>query len=179
MKNKPNPLSSLQPKNTVRFFYVSVVLCISAFTMLLMAIVITYDNRAGEITYEASKPFLTNESVRMGSTEILISNVRRTEGMKPFVAPEGYEYVIATVALHNISDTPIQVIPTLDLYLKSNQGEVSYLSMYGHKAPLDAGELPAGDRLQGDVAFMAKRGEQAKLYIDAAWSGSTLAFDLQ
>lgn len=179
MKKSNTFLMKLRPANTIRWFYISLALCTLSLLTLITALIVTYKNNSTVTIYESSESFLANETIRMGSAEMLITNVNRSPGQKPFIAPDGYEYILASVQIYNISDKPIQVIPTLDFYAKTDNGDVSYISMYAHRTPLDAGELPVGEKLKGDVAFLIKSGDQPKLYIDSAWSGSTLAFNLQ
>jgi len=150
-------------------------------SVVLFSATLVYFNKSKQLrttTYASSQPFSTGKPVRMGKVEVTLSNVHFEAGSPPFIAPEGSTYVLAELSIHNTTDAPLQILPSVDTYVKSTDGSVSPLAVYAYQSPFRAGELPVGETIRGEVGYLVKKDAAAKLYVDATWSGGVLPFKL-
>lgn len=162
-----------------RLIWGSVALCLLAGILLITSVRIVYHDRSLVTPrFEPSEPLPANTTLRMGSVEVTLSAIIRTSGSQPFFAPEGSEFVLATLKIRNTSDSPIQLSPSLDTYVKDSSGIVSLLATYAYGQPFRAGELLGGELIQGEVAYLVKKDSAPILYIDAPWSGGVLPIRL-
>jgi len=179
-KKKSATLPKVQD-NAKRLLIVCLALFVSSIMLFSASLVYFHkSNQAKQRTaYAPAQPFSLGQLVRMGKVEVRFDDIRRESGSQPFVAPDGSEYVVAKLTVHNISDAPLQVMPSIDTYAKTSDGTVSVLAMYAYKDPFRAGELPAGETIHGEVGYLVKKDVDAKAYIDASWSGGVLPFKLE
>lgn len=158
-------------------------LCVLLFmsSLLLFSASIVYFNRSRSwtSTYTPTNAFKAGQPIRMGKVSIRIDEVRFEDGSPPFEAPDGSHYAIAQITIQNVSDAPVQIMPSVDTYVKSPDGTVATLATYAYKNPFRAGELPAGEMIRGEVGYVVKKDSDSKLYVDALWSGGVLTFELE
>ena len=78
-------------------------------------------------------------------------------GAPPYVPREGYSFVIPTFTVRNLSSTTRDLIPTLALYIKDDEGNVYNMAV----APLDGegfgGPIPGYDKVRQEMAFEVRK----------------------
>lgn len=76
-----------------------------------------------------------------------------TVGNQVFIPNLGNKFVIVDVSFLNTSQVQIPIVPVTQIYLKDSSGKSYYIAPAPMAAPLMAGNLPAGDKLAGQLAF--------------------------
>ncbi len=148
-----------------RAFWLSLLLFMSSLLMLTAAASLYNRSRTERKVYPAAKAFPSGQLVKMGSVELTIENVEQSDGSPPFVAPTGSVYVIADLVVQNTTDAPLQIMPTVDTYAKTETGMVSTLATYAYTQPFRAGELLPGEMIRGQIAYLVPRDKTVKLFV--------------
>lgn len=167
-------MSSYSIKKTNWIFVISMGILMLA--LVLLALAYHVEQRSKQPTSIPQTAFKINEPISMGVVEMKLEQVKFESGQTPFKAPDGKKYAIATLDIKNKSDRPIQVLPSGDMYMKNDAGDVAYISPYSLSQPFRAGELSPGEQINGDLSFLIKNDSTYKLYIDAIWSGGVIPF---
>lgn len=90
-----------------------------------------------------------------------------TAGNQAFKPNPGNKFVIVDVSFLNTSQAQIPIVPVTQIYLKDSQGKAYYIAPAPMTAPLMAGNLPAGDKLAGQLAFEVPADDKtANFYFD-------------
>ncbi|MCA9325824.1 DUF4352 domain-containing protein [Candidatus Saccharibacteria bacterium] len=159
------------------YFYAGSIAFLLAVLLLAWTLAIQYSSNTNSVS--AAKPLETNQMIRTGNVDLKIRNVRFIKGSGMFAAPAGKQYVVFDLWVQNISDKPIQVLPSTDTYMKTMTGDVSYLSPYKLSNPFKAGELPSGEAIHGELSYIIPQDTSVNLYLDANWSGSVIPIAIQ
>lgn len=180
-KNKQNNvismvLDTLRPKDVENLYRLSLIFIVLSFAMLVTSAVVVFRSNRSLVIFKPSQSFDLGSDVKTGQAIVNVQKTNVSQGSYPFLAPEGYSYVTFKLSIHNISDGPIQIFPTSDTYLKDATGQVSYMATFGVDNPFKAGELPAGEKITGEVAYLINDDSDYSFYIDAIWSGSVINF---
>lgn len=101
------------------------------------------------------------EVVQTKQIALSVESVRRDEvGAGPLTPREGYEFVVPTITLKNISDAPFDFIPLLYFYVEDNEGNVySVVAVPSEKNQISGPVLPS-DIVREEVGFEVKKGAQ-------------------
>ena len=84
------------------------------------------------------------------------------------------KFVIADVTITNNTTSQIPVVPVTQMYLKDADGQTYNISPAPVTSQLNAGNLPAGENLRGEISFEApSRLSSMKLYYDSGWNNLT------
>lgn len=168
IKNSPSKL----------LFYVSVLFLLVAIGLLSITLRVQQQNDA-LINATPGTAYAMQKQVHSGDVVMSVESVSFQDGQQPFIAPEGKHYAIIDFKVKNISDQPIQVLPSSDTYMKNTAGDVSYLSPYAIKQPFRAGELALGETIHGELSYLVDKIGEVKLITDAKWSGIALPIVIQ
>lgn len=152
-------------------------------SLLLLATSIGLLTAAGErLTRTAAPyakpatPFNVGASITNGQVSVTVASVKLAGGQGPFQTTDSEQYAVVTLHVRNNSDSPIQVLPSNDTYVKDATGKVSYLTPYTLENPFRAGELSPGESIQGQLSYKISTAGKHTFFIDARWSGSVLPF---
>lgn len=156
----------------------SIVLLFISTLTLLYTVLYYRQHRDIVVSTLPQTPIKIDQPISIGVVSLKVSDVKTSNGVGPFVAPEDKEYILLTLTVKNRSDKPIQVLPSTDTYVKDQAGNVSYLTPFALEAPLRAGELLPGEVIKGDVSYMVDKSSTNKFYVDASWSGAVIPFSL-
>ncbi len=154
------------------FFYAGLVLCLVSVVLLLGAFRLSQDR-----TSSVSLP--AGQTVSQGSAALTLESVRSTAGSGHYKAPTGKKYIIISLRVENRSTTPIMVAPASDTYLKDSAGTTYYLSPTSLEEPFHSGQLLPGDRVRGELSYLVPEKSDARLFIEADWTGGVVPFLLQ
>ncbi len=154
-------------------FVAAIVMTVVSAILLLSAYAIRY----GESGYYEGVPL--GQAIRQGSAEVTLDSVEYKTGSKSFQAPKNMKYLVATMTVTNVSDRPIFVAPSSDMYVKTSAGDVSYLSPVALDHPFKSGEILPGEKTKGELSFAVNPELQQKLYVESDWSGGTVSYTLQ
>lgn len=165
-------------QTTIRLLYISVTLFACAAVLLVLSLYIeTHHQRV--VTSQATTGYPVGTSLSQGVATVKLESVSYVSGTGHFTTPAGKKYAVMTIRIKNRSDTPINVLPTSDIYVKDAAGNTVYLTPFSLNAPFHAGELPAGDTVGGELSYIVPSNGPLKLYIDAIWSGGVLIYTLR
>ncbi|MFZ2513960.1 MAG: DUF4352 domain-containing protein [Candidatus Saccharimonadales bacterium] len=157
-----------------KLFSASVLLFAMSFVALLAAV-----STANERTRVPFAGVETGKPISSGVSTITVTNIRRTSGKKPFVAPNGYEYIILTLSVRNNGEKPFDLFPTSDTYVKTNNGEVSYIAPYSLEYPFRSGQVLPGESTTGELSYLVPKNTAYKFYVESGWSGGAVSFMVQ
>lgn len=147
--------------------------------VILLAQAYRVEHRALSITATVpSSPVKKGELISMGAVQLRVDKTQYKEGESPFKAPAGKRYAIISIYIKNKSDKPVQVLPSNDIYLKDDSGELAYISSFNLDQPFRAGELSPGEGIKGDLSFLISQDGVYKLYVDAPWSGGVIPLQI-
>lgn len=121
----------------------------------------------------------SNTPITSGVSTITVRNVRHAPGTARFTAPQGYEYLVLTLTVRNNGEKPLNVFPTTDTYVKTHQGNVSYVTPYELKNPFHSGSILPGESTEGELSYLVPQHADYKLYVEASWSGGAVPFVVQ
>lgn len=158
-------------------FLGSLVMLIVSLTLVTIALAIQHSDNTLRVSH-VQAPFHANQSVTMGSAVLSVGTPRYDTGSNVFAAPSGSRYMVIDLTVKNISDKPIQVMPSTDVYAKDAAGHVVYLTPFVLAHPFHAGELLPGDTVTGQLSFLVQKSAPYNIYVDGAWSGGVLPFDV-
>ena len=127
----------------------------------------------------AQAPYAVGQQITQGAVAISVDAVDWRAGSAPFIAPDGTQYAVVGITATNRTETPIQVLPPSDVYVKAADGTIVYLTPDMVENPFRAGELPPGETIKGQLSYLVKNDTAYNLYIDAGWSGGVLPFRLR
>ncbi len=122
---------------------------------------------------------LLNKPVSSGSTTLTVKKVFFRPGTKQFSAPQGYEFLIVTLAVRNNGEKPLNVFPTTDTYVKTSDGKVSYVAPYRLVQPFHSGSVLPGEATEGELSYVVPKDSIYKFYVEASWSGGAIPFMIQ
>lgn len=155
-------------------FYASAAML--ACSMILLVLALRAEHRAAAL----SRPSVTQEAfklgqeVSMGQVKLRLSDAQYTNGSGVFSAPADKHYLIMTLHIKNFSTQPINVLPASDTYVKTADGQVTYLTPYNLKNPFRPGELLPGEEISGQVSYLIAKDVPVKFFADAIWSGGVI-----
>ncbi len=148
--------------------------------IILLSITISVQNTNAKLIHvRPGNAYQLKQTIHSGDVIMSVASVRFDEGKKPFAAAPDKTYAIVDLSIKNISDTPIQILPSNDTYVKNAKGDVSYLSPFPLEQPFRAGELAPGEQIHGDLSYLINKADTVKLYVDAKWSGIAVPITLQ
>lgn len=180
---KEHPVKEAHKKLSVldfsprQLFIGSLVLFMLSVVTLAIATFITSDSSIKNA--KPQNPFALGKSVSQGLATVTVSNVRKSAGTQPFVAPEGEQYVTVELTVKNNSDSAINITPTNDTYIKRDDGTISYMTMNNLAHPFRAGALPPGEQIKGDISYIVSTEGSYRFFVDSIWSGGVLPFSLR
>jgi hypothetical protein len=167
--------SKISSIKTNHLFLVSVVVLLLSIVLLATSLWIQHNT-----AYLAPvKGYPQNVKVSAGEVAVRVDSVSTTSGSGIFKAPSNQQYIIVGITIRNITQKPINVFPSTDIYLKDPNGNITSLSIYNLDHPYRAGELLPGDQVSGQLSYLVSKGIEQKLYVDGIWSGGILVFDVQ
>lgn len=159
-------------------FYGAVLLLLITIMLLAFTLNVQRSN-AGFVNAQPGKSYVINQTIHSGEVIMSIQSVRFEQGTKPFSAPVGKRYAVVDFWVKNISDAPIQVLPSTDTYMKNVAGDVSYLSPLPLEHAFRAGEIAPGEAIHGDLSYLVDTSDTVKLFVDARWSGIAVPILIQ
>lgn len=157
-----------------KLFIASVILFIVSLTVLFVSNMVVADQT--RVPYAGISP---NTAVTTGVSTLKVTEVLRKQGAKPFIAPAGYEYLVLTLSVKNNGETPIDVLPTADTYVKTADGNVSYLTPYTLKNPFHTGKILPGESTAGELSYLVPVGATYKFYVESDWTSTAVPFMLK
>lgn len=161
-------------------FGLAVVLFVLSCLLAIYATAVTNDNhphrRNG--TPHTMTPIAVGQIISQGAVQLKVDHVTTSDGSGSFTAPSDKHYVILELSVTNNSDSPIHILPTSDTYLKTSDGNVSYVTPFALDQPFRAGELLPGETIKGQLSYQAERQKPQTLYVDAIWSGGVIPLSL-
>lgn len=157
-----------------KLFAGSVLLFAMSFVVLLVAV-----STASERTRVPFAGVESGKPISSGVSTTTVTNIRRTSGKKPFVAPNGYEYIVLTLSVRNNGEKPLDVLPTTDTYIKTNNGDVSYVAPYSLERPFRSGQVLPGESTTGELSYLVPKNTAYKFYVESGWSGGAVSFMVQ
>ena len=157
-----------------KLFAGSVLLFAMSFVVLLVAI-----STASERTRVPFAGVESGKPISSGVSTTTVTNIRRTSGKKPFVAPNGYEYLVLTLSVRNNGEKPFDVLPTTDTYIKTNNGDASYVAPYSLEHPFRSGQVLPGESTTGELSYLIPKNTAYKFYVESGWSGGAVSFMVQ
>lgn len=163
-----------KPKTIEGLYFASIVLLIFSFFVLGTTLLIKVSDNNNSVNVSTQEPFKVGEQITTGQVSITVTSVDYGGGSEPFIAPEGMQYAVVRLNISNRDIKPISIAPTIDTYIKADDGKVSYVSPYALKDPFRAGELLPGESIQGDLSYLVKKDVSLKYFVDSIWSGSSI-----
>ncbi len=154
------------------FFYVSVLLCLLAATMLLASLKVGRGDRPATGIHKGVQ-------LSQGSATIELERVRFTQGSGHYKAPSGKRYAIISLSVANNSSTPFSVAAANDTYVKDRAGTTYYLSPTSLDEPFHSGQLLPGDSVRGELSYLLPLTGEFRFYVESDWSGGVVPFLLQ
>jgi hypothetical protein len=93
-------------------------------------------------------------------------------GVLPFTPPEGFTFVIPTLIITNRTEKDFQLLPSLTLYIKDDEGNVYNVAMAPVEGNQFGGPLLPHDKDRQELGFLvSKKAKGLVLYFEA---GSTV-----
>ena len=126
----------------------------------------------------SAQGFAIGQKIAMGTSEVTVDSVTYTDGSDHFKAPSGSRYAIVSISITNPSDTPFNMLPANDTYVKSEAGDLAYLSPVGLDVPYRAGEILHGETIKGQLSYLVNSNTHYAFFVDASWSGGVMKFML-
>lgn len=179
-RQKTSPMKTPDAKQhprlkTERWLFVSsLVLFIMSFITLGIA-----QSIAHERTHIPYAGIAQGKAITSGSSTITVQKVERKPGTKHFAAPSGYEYLVVTLRVRNNSEKPFNIAPSMDTYVKTTSGKVSYLTPYELASPFHSGLLLPGESVAGELSYLVPKQTAYTYYVEASWSGNVVPFMIQ
>jgi uncharacterized protein with FMN-binding domain len=171
--------ASITQVNTVKLFYLSVVLLLFAIASLVSAYIVQQNTSKPSNSSVPFSGYSLNTPVTMGVTTMEVTKVSFSDGQPGFTAPADHHYAIVELTIKNNADHPIDVLPTSDTYVKDQTGKLSYLTPFVVDEPFRAGSLLPGEQVKGQLSYMTTKTGPLKLFIDSIWSGGVVSFKIQ
>lgn len=171
-------LNNMKANPSKLMFYISALFLLIAIVLLSITLRVQQYNQA-LIHAKPGSAYAIQKQIHSGEVIMSIEGVSFQAGKQPFVAPEGKHYAIVDFKVKNVSDRPIQVLPSSDTYMKNTAGDVGYLSPYAIRQPFRAGELAPGETIHGELSYLVDTSGTVKLIIDAKWSGIAVPIVIQ
>lgn len=117
-------------------------------------------------TTEIVKKSLAERGVAPLGTEVVsdimslrIESVREDRvGALPFIPREGNIFIIPTIVIKNLSSTTRDLIPTLALYIKDDEGNVYNMAVAPLHTEQFGGPILPYDKVRQEMAFEVKKG---------------------
>lgn len=100
--------------------------------------------------------FNLGEAVQVGTLSITVNEVKPVEGNQFAKPAEGNQFLMADITLENTGSTAESISTLLQMWLKDPTGQrykVDLLAMTASGGTSPDGELAAGEKLKGQVAF--------------------------
>lgn len=100
--------------------------------------------------------FNVGEAVQVGTLSITVNEVKLVEGNQFAKPAEGHQFLMVDVTLENTGSAPETISTLLQMWLKDSTGQrhkVDLLAMSAAGGTSPDGELAAGEKLKGQVAF--------------------------
>lgn len=173
-KPTPSTKSLYKTMSPQLLFWVSFVFCVIAVT--LFAATLFMQN--GDFDAQPTAGYPLGATARFPQSTVTISDVKTSEGSGRFIAPEGSTYLVLTMTVTNISKAKITVLPSLDTYLKDEQGVMTYLTPLALDHPFRAGPILPGDTVKGQLSYLVRQVKDQSFYIDAVWTAGVAKFSL-
>ena len=165
MKNK----RTVGPEKVKLMFNASLILFALSTSFLIYTLFTLTPHKTHQTLYKQGSE-IVNGQAKFSITDLSYSN-----GSGIYSAPTEKHYAIFSFNVENISDKPINILPSTDIYMKNGNGDVSFSTPYGLEKPFRAGELMPHEKINGQLSFLVAKNEAQKLYIDAVWSGALIA----
>lgn len=122
------------------------------------------------------------EVARLGDGAITVTKVTRSQGNEWDKPKSGKEYVIVTVTIENRGKDKLSYNP-FDFKLQNSQGQQESMTFttIDQDTALSSGELIAGGKVSGTIAFETTKGDKklALIYNDNVWSSKELKINLK
>lgn len=153
------------------FFAAACVLCLVSGMMLVFAL-----QRPATDAFAGLRP---SQVIRHGSAKIGISGIERQSGSGRYQAPKGKHYVVLTLTVTNMIDTPITIAPVSDSYLKNTRGDVVYLTPLELANPFRSGQLLPHETIRGELSYLVNDADSYAYYLESDWTGGVVSYSLQ
>lgn len=126
--------------------------------------------------------FQQGEKAVLGDSQITVTGVKRSQGSEWDKPKSGKEFVIVTVTIENKGKDKLSYNP-LYFKLQNSQGQQENMAIttVNNDTALASGELVAGGKVSGSVAFETTKGDKnlALIYSDSLLSSKELKINLK
>ena len=181
LRGSPKGAMRGRARASTRLGMVTLTLSVVLFVLSAAALLVAYRTRAATVAGPIAPhtPYHLQSVITQGAVAMTVHSVRYDAGSGAFAAPAGQQYAIVHVTIAHRPDAPIQILPSVDTYLKDDYGTVYYMAPFNVDTPLRAGELLPADTIQGDLSYRVSTGQSLRLFADATWSGGVIPVLLQ
>jgi hypothetical protein len=133
-------------------------------------------------TDKTPKEFKVGETIQLGDHKVTVNKVTKSSGTDIDKPKTGNEFVIVTVTIENGGKDTIDYNP-LDFKIKSSQGNITdgAFTTIDNDTHLNAGQLAAGGKVSGTLAFEAPKGDSKLqlIFTPSFWSDKNITINLQ
>ncbi len=152
-------------------FLASAVLFVLSMVCLVSAYKLSHER-----THTPYAGLAVGKTVHVGGSGLTVTKVEHKPGSQPFIAPEGYDYLIVTLRVENRSEQPFSIAPTNDTYVKTADGTVSYLAPFALEKPFHSGIVLPGESTTGELSYLMPKTGSYKFYVESSWTSTAVPF---
>lgn len=126
------------------------------------------------------KTYSPGQVINTSHFDIKISDISYdTKGKEPFRPDKNNKYMIFNLNIKNKTNTEMPVFPSNQTMIKDDQGKVYRMTVANLNHPFQAGHLPPGDKIQGQIAFeLPNTLQHPVLFFDSGWPDSNVSIKL-
>lgn len=123
------------------------------------------------------KTYSAGQIIQTSKFDINISDISYdTVGKEPFKPEKNNQYLIFNLYIKNKTNAEMPVFPSSQTMVKDDQGNVYRMTVANVSQPFQAGHLPAGDKIQGQIVFeLPKTVRHPVLFFDSGWPDSNVS----
>ena len=121
------------------------------------------------------------DNINTPNFSVNVSSLRRDSvGGGPLVPKPGYEFIVPTISVQNMTDEPIDFIPLLFFYIKDSEGNVYNVTSVPSQTNQLSGPILAHDKLKEEIGFeIPKTAKGLKLYFEPGTTKYVVVVDLE
>lgn len=123
------------------------------------------------------KTYSVGQVIKTSHFDIEVSDISYDSvGKEPFKPEKNNRYLIFNLSLKNKTNQEMPVFPSSQTMIKDGQGNVYRMTVANVTKPFQAGHLPPGDKIQGQIAFeLPNTLQHPVLFFDSGWPDSNVS----
>lgn len=118
-----------------------------------------------------SKRLDANQVAHTSYYDVSLSNFYLdTQGMRGFKPSEDGQILVFDITIHNKSDQELDFLPSIQTYIRDNQGAFYLMKPTKLNTPYESGKISPHSKKNGQLSFeIPKRGVPLMFYLDSGW----------